>query len=102
MAVARVDVMTARRSRRRKPPAWAVIAVLLVLGLILHSFIWAAFITAVVYTAWRIPARGREQMWSPKRSGPPVGYGRGMQNAGRGREEDVHEYAERMTKKLKG
>lgn len=91
--------MTARSSKRRKAYWGAVLAVVLVLGLVIHSFLWAAFIVGAVYALWRIPARPNEQRWKIRRPRSPVGWGHSVENAGRGRE-DVHDYADRMTKKI--
>lgn len=74
------------RGRRGKVRWGVILAVVLVLGLLLNSFIWAGFITAVILIAWRVPARRSEEPWRIRHPRSPVGYGRSMENAGRGRE----------------
>jgi hypothetical protein len=84
--------------RKRK---WGVVlAVVLVLALLLQSLLWALFIVFTLYALWSIPARHNEDRWKVKRPRSPVAWGHNVENAGRGREKDVHEYAERMTKKI--
>jgi hypothetical protein len=90
-----------RRWRRRaKRQLGVALAVVLVLGLLIHSILWAAFIVFAIYVLWRIPAKDNENRWKIRRPRSPVGWGHGVENAGRGRERDVHEYADRMTKKI--
>ena len=91
--------MMKRKGKRR----WGVmLALVLVLTLLLHSLLWALFIVFTLYALWSIPARHNEDRWKIRHPRPPVGWGHSVENAGRGREKDTHDNAERMTKKIGG